>query len=406
MNTLRSKKISAALIIFIVITGMVFSHPLYFMQSFLTAEENQLSASTVNNVETPSNISQVSSQYNDNFWHRSDLIWNNGLIAYTLNIKGYYSDSGVLVYDGNYIVSTSAKTSTDYEVNQMKSLEDFLSDRGIKLMYVNAPTKYLDDTIIINTFGIDSYTNRNADVFVQRMRDETNIPVIDLRDNIRAENKNIYTMFYRTDHHWTVPSGLWASRIVAKSMNEHLGFNIDLSALTDENFSFTHYEKAWVGEQGSKISEGYIGRDDFVCIEPINTNMSFSITNLENNNTVEGGFELLCNKSRYETEGLSWHYSYMPNGINASKIINHNVAEGKILLLCDSFSYVIVPFLSQVVHEITTIIPRNYNGDILSLIDANQYDSVIILYAPFMIGAHDNPKSANYKMFSFNQAIE
>ena len=32
----------------------------------------------------------------------------------------------------------------------------------------------------------------------------------------------------------------------------------------------------------------------------------------------------------------------------------------------------------------------------------NQYDTIIIGYAQFMIGAHDNPNSANYKMFFFD----
>ena len=33
----------------------------------------------------------------------------------------------------------------------------------------------------------------------------------------------------------------------------------------------------------------------------------------------------------------------------------------------------------------------------------NKYDAVIVCYAPFMIGAHDDPDSDNYKMFRFTQ---
>lgn len=93
------------------------------------------------------------------------------------------------------------------------------------------------------------------------------------------------------------------------------------------------------------------------------------------------------------------------NYVEFNKTVNQNVERGKLLLLCDSYGYVVVPFLSRAIHEITTVIMRNFDGDLLQLIQDNDYDAVVVMYAGFMIGAHDNPSSANYKMFAFDPSL-
>ena len=45
----------------------------------------------------------------------------------------------------------------------------------------------------------------------------------------------------------------------------------------------------------------------------------------------------------------------------------------------------------------------NDSFSLRQLIIDNKYDTVLICYAQFMIGAHDNPGSANYKMFTFDK---
>ena len=71
----------------------------------------------------------------------------------------------------------------------------------------------------------------------------------------------------------------------------------------------------------------------------------------------------------------------------------------------DSYAMVTEPFLSLGVNQIDFLIMRN-KDDSFSLrkyILDNQYDTVLICYAQFMIGAHDNPQSDNYRMFTFDK---
>ena len=94
----------------------------------------------------------------------------------------------------------------------------------------------------------------------------------------------------------------------------------------------------------------------------------------------------------------SWHYSY-----SLINCINNDVEHGKLLMLVDSYDHVTEPFLSLGVREIDTLVLREFD-DSFSLRDyiiENGYDTVIICYAQFMLGAHDSPSSANYRMFTF-----
>ena len=78
------------------------------------------------------------------------------------------------------------------------------------------------------------------------------------------------------------------------------------------------------------------------------------------------------------------------------------IKEGHILVLGDSYDQLTSPFLSLGVNEVRTLILRSYEGSLQEYIKQNNIDTVIVAYASFTIGAHDNPSSANYAMFDFH----
>ena len=350
--------------------------------------------------EDSTTFDSLESEYSSNIWKQSSFIDLNGTMAKTLGMRGTYSQMGMYVTDGNYIVSAYKQTSTDYEVQQLLDFSDFLNDQGIQLLYVNQPAKYLDDSFFADQFGVETYSNRNADLFMKRIA-ENGIAAIDLRDAIRRDGLNIYDMFYRTDHHWTTESALWAAKEIAQAMNDYCGYSIDTGLYDKNNFAFTSYDNCWLGEQGRKMARTYVGLDNFTEIKPnFETNYTFKLSK----GTENGTFDQFIDESKYNLEAdvyktTSWHYSYRQRNC-----INNNVETGKVLLLGDSYAQATEPFLSLSVHEMDSLILRNCSEDfnLRDYIVENGYDTVIICYAQFMIGAHDNPESANYKMFSFN----
>lgn len=344
-------------------------------------------------------ISVLDSEFTSDLWIHKDLINLNGTMAKLLNIQGLYSDMGMYVTDDKYIVSASDYTTTDYEYNQIVAFKEFLDKNDINLLYVNEPTKYIDDDFFKEEFGIETYSNRNMDVFISRIQD-ANISAIDLRENIKAEGLNVFDLFYRTDHHWTTEAGLWAAQRIVEAMNEHCGYDIDTKIYDISNYNITEWKNCWLGEQGKKVGKTYVGLDDYTEIKPkFTTNYTFK----SSNGNYNGTFDNFINEDVYNLENdvyenSSWHYSY-----SQLNCINNNVEYGKVLIVGDSYTQVIKPFISLGVHEVDSVVLRNYDDtfSLRNFILANKYDTVIICYAQFMVGAHDNPSSANYRMFTF-----
>ena len=101
---------------------------------------------------------------------------------------------GMYITDNGYIVSSSKKTTTDYEVEQTIAFRDFLDANGVYLLYVNEPTKYDDDSLFSKSFGVETYSNRNMDLFLSRIR-EAGVNAIDLRESIHQEGIKIADLF-------------------------------------------------------------------------------------------------------------------------------------------------------------------------------------------------------------------
>lgn len=346
----------------------------------------------------------VKTEFTDSIYKKAEFINLNGTMARKLNMRGYYGQDGIFVADNGYIIRRSKKASTDYEFDNICKLKSYLDERGINLLYVNAPVKYTDDSFYENQFGRESYINRNADLFLQRISD-VGIDCIDLRKKAEEDNLDNFEMFYRTDHHWTTRSGFWAAETVAETLNEKCGYQIDLSLYEKDKYTFTDFHEIWLGEQGRKIGESYIGLDDYTLIKP-KFDTSYVLSTRKG--VKEGSFDIMMDESRvYSKDDVyqvpSLHYTYFPERLNEVSIHNNDAAGGDMLLLCDSYSNAVLPFLSLGISDISSLLMREYNpASLFEFIEKNKFDTVVILYAEQNIGAHDSPGSANYDMFTFN----
>ena len=342
----------------------------------------------------------VEKDFSENSPFQSHLINLNGIVTRTLNMSGFYSSAyGMYITDDCRIITAEPETTTDYEYESLVDFAGFLNENGISMLYVNEPVSYLDDSIFAENFSVECYSNRNADKLLERLR-AAGINTIDLRENIREEGLDPESMFYRTDHHWTVPTGLWASRIMAEGLNKYCGFNIDLSIYDEDKYSFTTWEKCWLGEQGRLVGVTRVGLDDFTEVKPdFPTDYTFKDLGY-----YRGTFDNFIDESYYTPENdvyknMTWHYSYYLHDV-----INNNVSQGKVLMLVDSYNMVTEPFVSLGVHETDKLDLRSLDMnsfDLRQYILDNGYDAVLICYAEFMIGAHDDPESYNYNTFTF-----
>lgn len=331
---------------------------------------------------------------------KNTLIEISGLVMKECGVQSYYNSTyGMNITSNGYNVGSYAKTSTDFEVEQMIAFKQYLDSQGIHLLYVNEPAKYIDDSFYEEEFGGASYLNRNADLFLSRIA-EAGIDVLDLRTNIQEEGLDPLSLFYRTDHHWTVPASKWAAEKIAERLNQAYGYHIDMGLYEDENFNSSEYKNAWLGEQGKKMAKSYIGLDDYVMMEP---KYGTSYTIARPDGEVTGDFGLFINKGIYSVQmdpymASSWHYSYY--AYNMEMIHNEQADYGKVLVLGDSFETSMLPFLTLGIQDVRLVVPRDL-GDrsVRELVAEEDYDTVIIAYVQSVIGAHDEEGNADYRMF-------
>lgn len=408
---MRNKILS---IIFILIIGITFiSQESYIQFSKLTrgvldsqmvyfnGESNKLT--TMNQKWDPV-VSETSSVVLDTLPYKIPLIRLNGTFLRLLGTRNFYDNSKHvnISTDGYVLGNEGSPITTDYEVEQMIMLKDFLDEKGINLLYVSQPVKYLDDDYFKQQFGKDSYVNKNSDLFLSRIGD-AGIDYLDLRNNIIEEDIDCKTLFYRTDHHWTVPAGKWAAEKIAEKLNDSCGYNIDLSLFNDENFQYTNYPNKWLGEQGRLVSDAYLPLDDFTLIEPL-YDTDYSVINSNGETETTGDFGIFIDKNLIDSEEdiysqLSLHYSY--GRFDWNTVHNNNIDYGNVLILTDSYGNTMAPFLSLGIENMEVIEMRDTGESLRDIINNGDYDTIIIAYALFELGCHTSESNYNYRMFDF-----
>lgn len=277
----------------------------------------------------------TASDYLSTLPFKQGMVDINGTLAKAFNMREVYKNSGGIVLNNGYVAGTYTYTSADYEIQQIAELKAYLDERGIQLLYVNEPTKYIDDRVIAEDLGLSTYINDNTDRFLLRL-EELGIRYIDLRDTIIEQGLDSFSMFYKTDHHWTVQMGKMAAEVISEELNNFYGYNIDLSLYEPNKFIYKEYPNAWLGEQGKKLGKSFVGLDDFTYIAPdydtaFNVSCSGSVIST-------GAFgQVLVEQTMYLPENNdniytapSWHYSYMwDSRINDTTVDNLMNTEGK-----------------------------------------------------------------------------
>lgn len=357
--------------------------------------------------EQPVSMADLSADLLEKLPYKYDMIELSGTVLKTTNTRSYYNNTyGLNISKEGYNIGRYDAASSDYETEQMIGFQEYLDSKGIDLLYVNEPTKYIDDSFYQEQFGGESFTNRNMDTFLSRIRKE-GISCLDLRDNIREENIDPLSLFYRTDHHWTVPASKWAATLIAERLNEEFQYGIDLSLYDGEQFKEVFFQDSWLGEQGRKVAKSYIGLDDYTMIEP-SYPTDYTIKNKKGKVIKRGDFGCFIDKKMYDRkvdvyDAPYWHYSY--NDYVNGNIINNRVKSGKkVLLLGDSYEYSMAPFLSLGLKELQVVIPRELppKVSVRDFVEKGDFDMVIIAYAQFMLGSHDDETDSNYRMYTLD----
>ncbi len=307
----------------------------------------------------------------------------NRLIGW--NLAGYSEYNNVIDLRGGYLTTFNSWFDVSGNVSAVADFQASLREKNIPLLFVQLPNKISRLQEGFN--GFVDYYNDNANRLVTGMR-EKGVPVLDLREQVEEQGLNHEALFFNTDHHWLPQTGLWAAGEIAQKLNSDYGYAIDLSLFQKENYNYTVYEDFFLGTLGKKVTLARAKPDDFTTIHPkFATQLHLQIPSFGLDLT--GDFDIIYDKSPLEEKDY-YHTdpygAYLYSTIGMPAIVNLDnllmSSEGKrILLLGDSFSYTVVPFLGLGLEGIDYLDLRVFDGSLQGYLEENKYDMVVLCYS-------------------------
>lgn len=262
-----------------------------------------------------------------------------------------------------------------------------LEELGVPYLYVAAPQKIQrgGDTL---PKGLEENGNATCDAYLEGL-DRLGVDYIDLRPLF--ESNGIYSnWFFYTDHHWKPEAAFFAWQYLAGELDVRYGIETPTVLTDPNNWQTTVLEDFFLGSQGKRVGSLYAGVDDFTIYTPkFDTNLTY--VNSDGSFNRSGPFEQsVCFPERVaEKDWFNGNpYTYYSGGdYGMATMINHNNPDGpKVVLLRESFSCTMAPFLSLSCSELTTIDLRHFTGDLMETMEELEPDLVLTLYTASTAG--------------------
>ncbi len=297
------------------------------------------------------------------------------------------TDSVVVMRNG-YLTFEALPVDTDYAVESTAYFYDWLSQRDINFLYVQCPSKEnpLDNQL---PYGVDDNYNIIADSILDGLN-EKNVPCVDLRAQLNEGFEDYYSCFFKTDHHWTPETGVWAAGKIASELNGRFSYSLDKNAFNLSNYNVDVYEDYCFGSQGKKVTTKFADPEDISLIYP-KFDTDFSVC-YDGGEALNGKFEdTLLRKSVFDKVdyyNVSTYSAYFHGNHSLTTIHNNKVNNGKrMVYIMDSFSASVVPYLANEIEDMLVLDLRNFNGSVTAAIESFNPDTVIVAYNPSVISS-------------------
>jgi hypothetical protein len=180
-----------------------------------------------------------------------------------------------------------------------------------------------------------------------------------------AAHKSEY-IYYRTDHHWTTTGAYYAYAQLCGTLGLTPFDRAAHETVAVAQFYGTHYSKARLWNAVP---------DTITYYDLPNTLTIYTVTGAAEATPAEV-------TGLYDTAKFAVYdkYAAFLHGNNGYSRIDGD-GEGKILVIKDSYANSFVPYLTANYAAIDVIDFRNYNYGLDALIEANDYDQILVLYS-------------------------
>jgi hypothetical protein len=277
-------------------------------------------------------------------------------------------------------------------LDELLFLNDYLNDRGTPFLYVRAPNKIKDNSLIPLAFSNNAEI-AYADAFLEYLKD-FGVDTLDLRAEMNKAGFDFSNGFFRGDHHWTVETSLWAFGKIGEFVNREYGFSLDEMTWNINSYNIITKERGMLGEESITVNAPYLF-EDIVFIQP-KFHTDFTVTDIRYyyapRYETSGSFTevftpgiLEENRTTFDYSDLNRVHRYFNRYENAEARENRNV-----LLIMDSMG---IPLATHFAAAFTTVdnhyLVHYTNNRIWPAINMNDYDLVIFVLSDMIVSYED-----------------
>lgn len=334
-----------------------------------------------NDTEYRKNLnSNVEEDYRNNFTKRNMFVNGYGVIQRALgrNIIGnmeFVQEHGTMDIAHVYEYS-------DYFESEINNLDSILSNKQIPFLYVQMPIREDYDSTVPSEIC-------NTKDICLRYKDDLKSMGIEMltgEDILNGENApDIDEFYFKTDIHPTTKGEIWTANKIAEKLGDEYGIKID-NLINDNDSRFTKLSHPFLGNLAKSVGEYYIGKDIFEEYIP-KIQPDYEIENICTGEIQKGKFEDVVMNGMQKEGNSDGYYvtNYLKYGLACYNVTNKNVEGPNLMIICDSFAYRMISYLSLQCKNITVVDPRFFdyqqgNNPLLQSLELYDYDCVIYLH--------------------------
>ena len=289
-----------------------------------------------------------------------------GFNAYYSLYTGNNGANGVYNCNNGYLINKPVSAENNLDKN-IDVICDFASKCTVPVSMMLVPsTGYVANDVlptIHNSYNDDSYFDN-----ISKKLANNKISFVDLRSAFKNEHSSGNQLYYKTDHHWTT-SGAYVGYM---ELCKQLGIN----AVKKKNFKIEQYDNFY----GTTFSTSGFWNTQPDIIEvwtnPNNTEDNISVKITEGLNTTEYNtmyfYDHLKNDDKYPV--------FVDGNHALTEITNTNATGGTILMIKDSFSHSIAPFLAENYSKVIMVDMRYYKDKMSTIIEKENPEQILFMY--------------------------
>lgn len=289
-----------------------------------------------------------------------------GFNAYFSLYTGNNGANGVYNCKNDYLINVPVSTDNNLDKN-LGAITKFKNSIDTPVTVMFAPsTGYITDDVlpaVHNNYNDDEYFE-NAD----KTLEQSGINFVDLRETFKEEYKNGTQLYYKTDHHWTTAGAYTAYTKLCESLGT--------TPTPKDSFDIKNYD----GFYGTTYStSGFLltPADSIEVWEnPANTESNIKVKITEGKQTTEYNSMFFYDHLEEDDK-----YPVFIDGNHAlTEITNTNANGGTLVMIKDSFSHCLAPFLADNYSKIILVDMRYYKLSVSELIEQENPEQVVVLY--------------------------